>query len=149
MSLNNEPCINRTTLIDLNPIELNPLIISLDKRNGSCNAADDVSAKIDMKLLFQKKHSTQNYAKLIFNIFTRLNEAKTLRKRISYDCKCKFKITKCSSDQKWNTDTCQYDCKKYRACKKDYSWNPNTFICDSSWHLKHMFYNSVIDVMKS
>ena len=54
MSLNNEPCINRNTLIDLNPIGLNPLIISLDKRNGSCNAVDDVSAKIDMKLLFQK-----------------------------------------------------------------------------------------------
>ena len=148
MSLNNEPCINRTTLIDLNPIELNPLIISLDKRNGSCNAVDDVSTKIDMKLLFEK-HSTQNYAKLVFNIFTRLNEAKTSIKRISYDCKCKFKITKCSSDQKWNIDTCQYDCKKYRACKKDYSWNPNTFICDSSRHLKHIFYDSVIDVMKS
>ena len=74
MSLNNEPCINRTTIIDLNPIELNPLIISQDKRNGSCNAVDDVSTKIDMKLLFEK-HSTQNYAKLVFNIFTRLNEA--------------------------------------------------------------------------
>ena len=63
VSLNNEPCINRTTLIDLNPIELNPLIISLDKRNGSCNAVGDLSTKIGMKLSFEKI-STQNYAEI-------------------------------------------------------------------------------------
>ena len=38
----------RSTLIDLNPIELNnyPFMISLDKRNGTCNVFDDLSAKI-------------------------------------------------------------------------------------------------------
>ena len=41
VSLKNEPC---ATLNDLNPIELNyyPFLISLDKRNGSCNAAFDL-----------------------------------------------------------------------------------------------------------
>ena len=48
LSLNNEPCMVRPTLIDLNPIEINyyPFMISLDKCNGSCNAADDLSIKL-------------------------------------------------------------------------------------------------------
>ena len=43
-----EPYIDRLTLNDLNPIEHNcyPLIISLDKCNGSCNVIDILSAKI-------------------------------------------------------------------------------------------------------
>ena len=37
MSLNNEPCMIRPTLIDLNPVELNyySFMISLDECNGS------------------------------------------------------------------------------------------------------------------
>ena len=55
----------RSTLIDLNPIERNnyPLMISLDKCNGTCNVFDDLSAKIC---------SEQN------------------KKQITCDCKCKF-----------------------------------------------------------
>ena len=39
VSLNNEPCMIRPILIDLNPVELNyyPFMISLDKCNASCN----------------------------------------------------------------------------------------------------------------
>ena len=39
LSLNDEPCMVRPTLIDLNLVELKyyPFIISLDKCNGSCN----------------------------------------------------------------------------------------------------------------
>ena len=39
VSLNNEPCMVRHTLINLNPIELKyyQFMISLDKCNGSCN----------------------------------------------------------------------------------------------------------------
>ena len=51
MSLNNEPCMTRLTLIALNPVKLNyyPHMISLDKCNGSCNnAVDDLSkCKLD------------------------------------------------------------------------------------------------------
>ena len=43
VSLNNEPCIIGPILNGLNLIELNhfPFMISLDRCNGSCNAADD------------------------------------------------------------------------------------------------------------
>ena len=39
VSVNDQPCIVRSTLIDLNPIELKyyPFMISLDKFTGSCN----------------------------------------------------------------------------------------------------------------
>ena len=29
-----------------------------------------------------------------------------------------------------------YRTKKSRTCKKDYDWNPNTFICENSRYLK-------------
>ena len=37
--LNDEPCMVRPTLIDMNPVELiyYPFMISLNKRTGSCN----------------------------------------------------------------------------------------------------------------
>ena len=48
MSLSNEPCIARSILIDLNPIELNyyAFIISLDKFSWSCNAINHLSMTI-------------------------------------------------------------------------------------------------------
>ena len=48
VSLKNEPCMARTTLIDLNPLKFNhcPVMISLDKCSGSCNVADALSTKI-------------------------------------------------------------------------------------------------------
>ena len=48
LSLSNEQCIARTTLIDLNLIESNYYIfmICLDKCNESCNVVADLSTKI-------------------------------------------------------------------------------------------------------
>ena len=48
MSLNNEACMIRATLIGLSRTELNyyPLMISLDKRNGICDIVDDLPTKI-------------------------------------------------------------------------------------------------------
>ena len=53
------------------------------------------------------------------NIITNKDEAKTMRKHISCDCKCKFNSTIRNSSQKWNNETCQCECKNYRKCKKD------------------------------
>ena len=90
----------RPTLIDLNPVELNYLsfMISLDKRNGSCNAVDDLSTKICVP------SETKDMNDKKFNMITRTNDAKTLVKHISYNCKCKLKTTTCNSNQKWNND---------------------------------------------
>ena len=86
VSLSNEPCMVRPTAIDLNPIELNyyPFMISLDKCNGSCNAADNLSTKIGLP------GKTKDVNVKVFNMIKRINEAKTLVKHFSYDCYCKF-----------------------------------------------------------
>ena len=74
----------RPTLFDINLIELSyfPFMISLDKCHESCNVVDDLSTKI--YVLSQTKHLTLK----LFNIITRINEAKTLVKHFS----CGFKL---------------------------------------------------------
>ena len=68
MSLNNEPCMIRPTLIDLNAIELNyfPFMISLDKCKGSCNAVDDLSTKISVP------SETNDVNVKVFNMINRI-----------------------------------------------------------------------------
>ena len=47
-SLNNEPCMIRPTLVDLNLVWLNyyPFMVRLDKCSGSFNSVDDLSSNI-------------------------------------------------------------------------------------------------------
>ena len=118
VSLINEPCMTRPTLIDLYPAELNyyPVMISLDTRNEICNAIDDLSTKICVP------SKTKDVSIKVFNMVTRRNERKTLVKHISCDYKCKLNGAICSLNQKWNNYTCQCGCKNYHVCKKDYSW---------------------------
>ena len=50
----------------------------------------------------------------------------------------------CSSNEKWNNDKCQCECKKYGTCKKDYRWNPSIYICDNSKRLQYIIDYSVV-----
>ena len=70
MSSNNEPFINRPTVIDLNHAELNyyPFIISIDKCNGSCNVVDHVSTKTCVS------NKTEDANIKVFNLITRKNK---------------------------------------------------------------------------
>ena len=110
VSLNDEPCMVRPTLIDLNPVELKyyPFMISLDERNGSCNV-------LSPKICVPKKANDINVK--VFNMITNKNEAKTIIKHISFDCKYKFNSATCNSNKKWNNETCQCECKNYHTCK--------------------------------
>ena len=78
-------------------------------------------------------------------MITSKNEAKAMTEHISCDCKCKFIITTCNSNQKWNNKTCQCDCKNYCKCKKDYSWNPSTHICENGKYLESIADTSVTE----
>ena len=77
--LNDEPCMVRPTLIDLNPVELKYylFIISSDKCTGSCN-------------VFSPKTCVPKETKYInvkaFKILTNKNETKTMARHISCDC---------------------------------------------------------------
>ena len=57
-------------LFDLNPVELNyyPFLFSLDKCNGSCNAADELSTK---KCVPSK---TKDINVKVFNVSRNINE---------------------------------------------------------------------------
>ena len=45
------------------------------------------------------------------NLSTGINESKALTKHISCECKCRFDGRKCNSDQWWNDDKCQCECR--------------------------------------
>ena len=127
--LNDEKCMVRPTLIDMNHVELkyDPFMISLNECTGSCNV-------LSPKIYVPKEAKDINVKE--FNMITNKNEAKAITEHISCDCKCKFKSTTCNSNLKFNNKTCQCECNNYRKCKKDYSWNPSTCICENSKYLK-------------
>ena len=50
-------------------------------------------------------------------MITGVNESKTLTKHISCECKCKLDGTEFNSNQWWNNDKCQCECKKH-TCEK-------------------------------
>ena len=91
--LNDEPCMVRPVLIDMNPVELNyyPFMINLYKCTGSCNV---VSPKICVP------KETKDINVKAFNVITNKDEAKTMAKHISCDSKSKFNSTTCNSNQK-------------------------------------------------
>ena len=81
--------LDRPTLIDLNPVELKQYscMISLEKRNGSCNV-------LSPKICVLKK--TKDINVKIFHQLTNKTEAKTMIKHISCTCKLKFNTTTCN-----------------------------------------------------
>ena len=64
-------------------------MINLDKCNGCCNAVFDLSTKICVP------SETKDVNVEVFNMIRKVNEANTLVKHISCDCKCKFSSTTC------------------------------------------------------
>ena len=90
---------------------------------------------------------TEDVKLSVFNIVTRINESKALAKHISCECKCESDGRKCNSNQNWNNDKCQYECKnrrKHYACEKDYIWNLSTCTCKNDKYLGSMIVDSVV-----
>ena len=133
---NDEPCMVRPILIDMNPVELEyyPFINSLNKCTGSCNV-------LSPKIRVLKETKDTNFK--AFNMITNKDEAKAMTEHILCQVKCKFNSTTYNSKQKWNNKTCHCECKNYRKCKKYYSWNTSTCICENSKYLKSIADTSV------
>ena len=51
---------------------------------------------------------------------------------------------KCNSDQWWNNDRSQYECKKLHVCKKDFKWNSYTYNCKNGKYLASIIDDSSI-----
>ena len=129
MFLNDEPCMVRPTLIDMNPVEVKyyPFMISLNKCTRICNV-------LSPKICVPKETNDINVE--AFNMITNKDEAKAMAEHISCDRKCKFNSTICNSKQKRNKKTYQCECKNCRKRKNDCTWNPSTCICENSKYLK-------------
>ena len=57
-------------------------------------------------------------SKSLFNMITAENESKTLTGHILCKCICKFNRSEYNSDQWWNNNKCQCECKKHHVCEK-------------------------------
>ena len=101
----------RSTLIDMNPNEIKyyPFIISFNKCAGSCNV-------LSPKICIPKE--TKDINVKTFNMIKNKDKAKVMTEHISCDRKCKFNSTTCNSNQKWNNETCQCECKIIISVKK-------------------------------
>ena len=90
-------------------------MISLHKCNKRCDAVD-----LSTKICVSSK--TKNVVVKVFNMITRINEARTLIRRISCNAndwrKCISNSVTCSQNKNCNNDKCQCGCKKYRACER-------------------------------
>ena len=79
ISVNNQQCMARPKLIDLNPDECRyyPFIVSIDRCEGSCNTVEDpfVRAFVPNKM--------EDVNLKVFNMIKRINESKTLTKHVS------------------------------------------------------------------
>ena len=61
-----------------------PFVVKLDRYVISCNTLNDLSNKVYVP------NKTEDLNVSVFNMFTGINERKTLTKHISCECKCKF-----------------------------------------------------------
>ena len=107
LSLNNQPCIARLTLINLNLDKYNqglhycPFTVNLDRCNESCKTFTDPPDKICAP------NNTEDINVSVFSKIARINELKSLTKHVSCKCECKLDSKTCNSKQKWNSDKCR------------------------------------------
>ena len=150
--LSNQKCEIQPTLINLHPSECNqelhyyPFVVKLDKCAGSCNTLNDLPNRVCVP------NKTKDLNLSVFNMIAGINESKTLIKQLSCKYKCRFDGRKCNSDQWWNDDKCQYECKKCHLCEKDYVWNPATCNCENEKDLASIMDDSAItcgEIMES
>ena len=95
--LNNQACMARPTLINLNADKRNqrlryyPFVVSLNRCDGSCNTFDDLSIRISVP------NKTEDVNLNVFNMVAAINEWKTLTKHFLCSYIFKFDGKKCNS----------------------------------------------------
>ena len=96
--------------------------VNLDWCVGTCNSFNELFSKVCVP------NKTEDLIWSVFNMITGINESKTLTRYILCKCKCKFDDTKWNSNQKWNKDTCLWECKKHQIYEEYCIWNPSIFV---------------------
>ena len=136
-SLNNQQCMTKTSLFDLDPNEYSqgscsyPFTFNVDRSNRSCDTLSDLS-----KWLCDQKKTTKDLNLRFFNIIRGISESKTLTKHILFKCERKFDDRKYNSHQKWNNNKC--------SCQKVYLWNRATCSWENGKYLGSIIDNSAV-----
>ena len=98
ISLNNQECIAKPTLINLRPIEYIEglhyyvFAVNLDRFMRRFNTVNDLSNKVCLP------NKTEDLDLSLCNMITGINESKILTRHISCKCKCKFDGRKYNSN---------------------------------------------------
>ena len=102
VSKNNQQCMIRPTLVDLNLHEFHyyPFISSINTCNGSFNTPQDLFGRIYVP------NNVSDMNLKVFHLIKTINDSKSLTKHISCECRCEFDSRKCNLKQKWNNDKC-------------------------------------------
>ena len=142
MSLSNQESMIEPTFINLHPNEYSQEFRTIHLRLnqidvGSFNTLNDLSNKACVP------SKTEDLNLIVFNIIKGINESKTLTKHISCECECQLDGKKINTNQWWNNDKCQCECKKRRVCEKDYIWNPSACSCENGKYLASIMDDSL------
>ena len=98
VSLNNQPCQARLTLVNINSNQLlyYPYTVSINKCGGSCNSTNDQYALVCVQT--KVKHLNVK----VLNLMSGVTETKFLVQHESLEFKCGLNESGCNSKQKWN-----------------------------------------------
>ena len=138
----NQKCLIQPTLNNLHPNQYSqefhyyPSTVRLARYVGICNTLNDLSNKVCVP------NKTEDLNLSVINMITGKNESKTLTKHISCKCKCKLDGKNCDSNQWWNNDICQCECKKHHTCQKEDVWNPSKCNCENGKYLARIIDDS-------
>ena len=130
VSVTNQECMARPTIIDVNKNEIvfYPLSIKVNKCSGNCNNINDPIAKLCIPDIIKDMNIK------VFNILARINETRKIKWHET--CKFIFRFTKavCNDKQEWDENKCKCECKEdlidKLKCNKGYMWNPSTCTCE-------------------
>ena len=124
VSMNNQVCIIRTEIINLNINK--PMFcsysIKINKCKGSCNTINDPYAKI----CFPEEIKNTNVR--VFNLMSRTNGTRQIKRHKACKCRCRLDASICNKKQRWNDDRCRCECKELidkGMCGKVFIWNPS------------------------
>ena len=94
--MNNQKCITRTKIIDINNNEtaFNYFSIKINKCSGSCNNINDPYAKLCVSYVFK------NINIRVFNLTSWSNQTRHTEWHVTCKCKCRLDISVCNNKQR-------------------------------------------------
>ena len=130
ISIKNQECKIRPEIININsnyyPI-FYPFSIKINKCSDNCNNINNPYAKICVP------DSIKDLNVKVFNLMSRTNETKFIKRHKKCKCECRLNATVCNNKQIWNKNKCRCECKKLidkEICDKEFIWNPSNCECE-------------------